>query len=967
MAAVTVISPTRFASLGLRQEWGRKGFINLRFIQLPVLAELLGSATLAGDDRRPLKPTLQSIYLGQVLSQAAGNLESVRDHPRTHASVRTSFRELRRASEDILIQLEAGGGVGAEIATLYRKYREGIKRDWYDPEDLLEAAVQAVEKGQAPALADLGHIIFFVPHSTSPGEAQLMLALARRGQCTVILGTTGDDMADEPVKSLANDLKAALGAQNAVVVAPPQDTTTDGPLPPGEVHLHQAPSAHEELRWVVRQIMAEATTKATPFHRMAVLYRAANPYGHLIKDELEAVGIPMAGPGRESLANSPVGRALLGMLKLAENTDFRRDEVMDWLTSCPIAPPNRRGGGFSPSQLDAVSRNAGVVGGLDQWKVRLETYAGERSDRADQLEQDGSISEAGAKTMRQSAGDALALSEFIQDLAQALAQPEGRTSWGAYCDWARGLLDHFLKRPNESDVTAAAERFDRDLDAITKILEEIQAADQLTSETSPEGVSQPIRVSTAEFIHVVRDALEAPQGPLGATGQGVFVADFSNAAAMDFDVVWMVGMIEGRVPPATRPDPLLPESTFGSQNRGSRSRQRIAAERFNYLSAASTAARRTLSYPLADSASQRQAHPSRWFLEQASALAGKQVNSNDLPGLLAHQWFTQTLSAEDAVRGLEDYQLADTQDFNLNRLIRWKDEEKRLWHHPLAAQGILDRAKRLGQGRRSRRFTVFDGNLSSAATGSRFARGLRNRPISPTRLEEWATCPFRYFLANVLRLGALDSPEDSISISPLERGTLVHEILDRFMRESVAQGLLPPAGQEWADADRSRLVEIAEGEFHNAETRGVAGKPLLWEIEKQKIRGDLVKFLEVEVGRRALIGTGQVLNEAPFGMGQDSPRVVDPATGISFRGKIDRVDISADGASVLVSDYKTGSSNYYSELAQDPIDKGKKLQLGVYSLAASLPGKRRHQGAGRLLVHLRNQRWEPGAQPAFRS
>ena len=121
-------------------------------------------------------------------------------------------------------------------------------------------------------------------------------------------------------------------------------------------------------------------------------------------------------------------------------------------------------------------------------RVRLETYARERSDRADQLEQDGSISEAGAKTLRQSSGDALALSEFIQNLAQALAQPEGRSSWGAYCDWARGLLDHFLKRPSEADAPAAAERFDRDLDAITKILDEIQAADQLTAQGTPEGV-----------------------------------------------------------------------------------------------------------------------------------------------------------------------------------------------------------------------------------------------------------------------------------------------------------------------------------------------------------------------------------------------------------------------------------------------------------------------------------------------
>ena len=49
---------------------------------------------------------------------------------------------------------------------------------------------------------------------------------------------------------------------------------------------------------------------------------------------------------------------------------------------------------------------------------------------------------------------------------------------------------------------------------------------------------------------------------------------------------------------------------------------------------------------------------------------------------------------------------------------------------------------------------------------------------------------------------------------------------------------------------------------------------------------------------------------------------------------IDRMDISGDGKAVLVIDYKTGSAEPYWGLDDDPIDQGRRLQLGVYSLAA---------------------------------
>ena len=105
-------------------------------------------------------------------------------------------------------------------------------------------------------------------------------------------------------------------------------------------------------------------------------------------------------------------------------------------------------------------------------------------------------------------------------------------------------------------------------------------------------------------------------------------------------------------------------------------------------------------------------------------------------------------------------------------------------------------------------------------------------------------------------------------------------------------------------------------------------------MEKHNIRDDLGLFLVAEARVRELIRTGEVRVEAPFGLGGDSVDVPDEATGLKFRGIIDRVDISADGTSVLVMDYKTGSPRPFADLEKDPIDRGKRLQLGIYSLAA---------------------------------
>ena len=903
LAPVTVIGPTQYANLTLRQELGRTGFVNVRFIVIGHLSELLGAAELAREGRSPLTRVIETLSIRQMLDQHSNLLAPVRGHVATQARVRSCFKDLRRTGKDVLTALESQDGVRGEVVRLYRAFRQETCTKWYDSEDLAEAAANAVRSDESSGLADLGLIIFYLPHNPSPAEQTLIETLASRVHCAVLLGATGDPVADEQASALAEALTPMLGT------ALPEEAAKL-PLLPGEAHIHVAPTAREELRQVVRGIVAEVEKKQTPFHHMAVLYRIRDPYAALIHHELQEAGIPVAGPGTGLLRNTASGRTLMGLLDLGDG-EFPRARVMAWLTGCPVHPKDAPEA-FNPSTWDALTKRAGIVGGLDQWRDRLDRYSKEiESDTESRLARD-EITEARANLLYQEAATAKSIRKFIDDLGHRLTSPKNGSEWVAFCNWARDLLDHYLYKSLPSTENAALEK-------IYRALEELKAADSVKAGTT-----------LREFRQTVDDALQDSTGRLGVTGQGVFVSSFSAAAGMNFDSIWMVGMIEGAVPPTLPPDPLLPEADWLSAGGHSRLKRHIAQERRDYLSAVASAPHRVLSYPAAGAASNRKAYPSRWLLEQASALENEPIRSSDLPRMADRPWLTIDASPEHALSRVLESFFADLHDYTLQRLLHWKRSGNRLGDHPLVQDGALARAILLGTQRDLRQLTEFDGNLSSVARTARFSRSLDTSPISATRLESWARCPFSYFLGHVLRLSALDTPEETVAISALDRGGLIHKILERFIKESDT----PPPDQNWTPEDRARLTLIAQQEFARVESRGVTGKPILWELDKEEMLSDLDTFLEEDANLRQNYGSTNIQVELKFGSEGNTPTVTDIESPLRFRGQIDRIDLTADGRSVLVIDYKTGKPDYFRGLDKDAIDRGKHLQLAIYSLAA---------------------------------
>ena len=184
------------------------------------------------------------------------------------------------------------------------------------------------------------------------------------------------------------------------------------------------------------------------------------------------------------------------------------------------------------------------------------------------------------------------------------------------------------------------------------------------------------------------------------------------------------------------------------------------------------------------------------------------------------------------------------------------------------------------------------------------------------------------------------------------------------MDEQIKGGALPGHGRPWGPEHQRRLDEIAEEEFDRAEAEGVTGRPLLWAVAREDILEDLDTFLEKDSERLAEQGLAPLGIEQTFGMGggtgarpMDTPvhgegwppveLTLKDGTRLRFHGVIDRIDGNADGSRIWVIDYKTGSANPYKDMRDDPLDRGHRLQLPIYALAARLryPGAREIRAA----------------------
>lgn len=398
----------------------------------------------------------------------------------------------------------------------------------------------------------------------------------------------------------------------------------------------------------------------------------------------------------------------------------------------------------------------------------------------------------------------------------------------------------------------------------------------------------------------LEDAVASKGGWTGKSGTGVVIGSFADAVARDLDVVFLVGAAEGLAPARIRENPLLPDSVRAMIGGGLPTvEQRAEASKEQFLAALAAGSERIITSPRGDMRGSGSYQISRWINAKpvtelrsfAHGIENGAPTSAALPPT-AQEWrLRRILTAEERTAALRD----DT---------------------------ALQRALAVTRDRRDGIFSRFNGNLGANA-GSIVDP---EKALSPTRLEDWVTSPFSFFMKHVLKVNILEDAALEVQISPQQRGLLVHQVLENYVRSITKDGL-PPSPE--------RLMELAEAAF--ADAANPAWLNHVWERNQAMIRQDLERVLADDNDKFAE-GWSYLAEEASFGPEDTDSHppvelTLDDGTVIRFRGKVDRIDRHADGA-VRVIDYKTGKADKYKLLKSHPTGEGTRYQLPVYGLFA---------------------------------
>jgi RecB family exonuclease len=921
LAPVTIVVPSNYVGVATRRLLASGalgpvcgqgiGVAAVSFVTVYRLAELVGSARLAGSGRRPVSTPVIAAALRSALTREPGIFAPVAGHAATETALVAAYRELRDLSDGALDALARSSDRAADVVRLHGAARASLMAEFYDEEDLLDSAADALRRDGAAA-GRLGSVIVYLPERLSRHGGVLLGAVADASKVIVLAGTTGDARADTEVERSVRRIDAGAAGTHPGDGEPMDIVTRD------RTRVLTVSDCDEEVRAAVRCIV-DAARAGTPLDRMAILHASPVPYARLAHEQLAAAGIALNGAAVMPLTSRLVGRTLLGLFALPDS-GFRREDVFAWLAGGQLRYEGRQ---LPVTQWERLSREAGVVARRDDWERRLTTFAEGRDAEAELAEKDPDAPPWRAESKRSEAARARALREFvvglIDDAERAAAHPQ---SWGERVVWARGHVRSLFgdERRRSAWPTVeqkAAERVDRALDRLACL------------DAVEESVDLDVFTRTLEL------ELETDLGRVGRMGEGVLVGSVSMGVGLDLDLVVVLGLAEGLFPSPTRDDSLLPDhERIATGDELPLRAQSVERQHRQLLAALAGARHQVLGVPRGDLRRNMERVPSRWILQIASALAGERWWSNDLWGA-DEEWIAHVASFDAGIRRMTF--AATAQEHRLRFLM--VRGSTRLSPPVLAAAGdpLLGAGAEVVAARRSDRFTRFDGNLAGLDVPSP-----ADRVTSATRMENWAACPFKYLMRNVLGVEEVENPEDELQITPRDKGSLVHQALEDFIREVLARptSAQPGPHEPWSASDRALMADVGERVCADYERRGVTGRPIFWHQDRRRIIADLLRFLEADSSYREDHGMRPLAAELEFGFPRAALGTValdlPDGRAVSFHGYADRVDVADDGA-LHVLDYKTGKVDTYRGLSEDnPDAQGQLLQLAVYGQAARL-------------------------------
>lgn len=836
-------------------------------VEILTLAQLAQEIALlrraAADERVPVTRALLEGALRRALQHDPGVFASVAEHPATVAALARVFHELEPLPPELRDQFAASGLRAGEIVGLQQATAEHLAKLCWTRSELLQAAAGHCEAGAE----DLPAVVLHLPQPPDAHERNLLTALSRATELTLITAPSGQPRIDGPLATFV----AELGLE-----APAAPTAENVGL---DRRIVTTADADDEVRTVLREVV-DALRGGTPAHQIAVVAGASDPWLRIIAEQFDAAGLAFHGPTGTSLAETWVARLITGITTL-DRGHIRRGELFNLFDSRAAKMPERRS--LPITQWRHLARKHEANGSLEHWIERLRTAPEQTQPLLD-------------------------LISFLSQLDRTLQDLQVAGSWRELGAVLRRVLEDHVERGRLTPGDRAA------FSVLTGLLAQAAVMDAADVECSLEVFARQLRTDLAERRIIA-----------GRAGRGVRVLELHEATGLTAKVVVACGLIEGAVPSRPGIDPLITAEqrerliAAGAELRDPRDHVPRQAADFAALREAADE-RLVLTMPRGDLRRTASNVPSRWLLELAAELTGTDDLAPDDFENLENEQIHHVQSFGSALRSLA--QPATVQE---HRTLRaWRDGLKAL------GDPQLQRSAELVRERRSPKFTRFDGNLD----GVKELIDRERLVFSPTGFSSWLSCPHAWFMERLLGVSPLE-PDDEEELTPLERGSLIHEVLERFFDEQ--RGLA--RGETLGEAGRGRLREIALVVCAEYESRGLTGLPLAWSTQRDRLLAELDDFLAHDEELRSSEGLAPRRVELGFGFSDgELPDVrleLPDGNRVRIRGKIDRIDVDTTG-SVVVHDYKTGSRDRFSGITQlDPLAENTLVQLPFYAVGVA--------------------------------
>ena len=240
-------------------------------------------------------------------------------------------------------------------------------------------------------------------------------------------------------------------------------------------------------------------------------------------------------------------------------------------------------------------------------------------------------------------------------------------------------------------------------------------------------------------------------------GEVVKIATLGELSSLEFNTVFLGDFVDGGFPQNYRPDPLLPETPYRTED------EQLHDNRFLFYRVLKSF-RKQLYLLAPEREGVSELIPSL-FLTQLKAIADvgtaevADSSLGSIPGFLSeygnHVWTTENPSEKEFPA-----EIAGMRPLIKHAVEVEKSREQTDNHSPY--EGFLVKDELTPEGRSD-------------------LEKLRDKPYSVTELETYAKCPFQYFVSKVL-MSKVKEDEDEDEPSSLEKGSLIHDVLFEFYK-----------------------------------------------------------------------------------------------------------------------------------------------------------------------------------------